>query len=431
MNKNLLIKNGHVISPLDNIDNILDILIENGKIKQISSDLNDNNANIINAKGKYVCPGFIDMHVHLREPGREDEETIETGTQAAARGGFTSVLCMPNTNPPIDNEGLVEFIYKQAKEKAFVNVYCCASITKQRIGKELTEMSMLKKAGAIAISDDGSPVTDSNIMRRALEYSSMCGLRVISHSEDLMLSSGGQMNEGYTSTVLGLKGIPNQAEELMIYRDISLSKLTGVPVHIAHVSTAGSVRLIRDAKKHGIKITCETAPHYFILNDVLLKNYDTNLKVNPPIRTMEDINEIKQGLKDGTIDVIATDHAPHADYEKAMEFNDAPCGIIGLETAVGLALTELVNKNVLDLTTLISKFTQGPSKILDLKKGCLSIGSDADLTIIDLEKEWKVDCKSFLSKSKNTPFDGFNLKGLPVLTIVSGKVVWEGKEVLR
>lgn len=417
MNK-LLIKNGHVIDPANNIDSVLDIFIEDGKIIEVSPDIRKSGAMIIDAKGKYVCPGFIDMHVHLREPGREDEETIESGTRAAAHGGFTSILCMPNTQPPIDNEGLVEFIYKQAREKGVVNVYCAGCISKERAGKELVEMAMLKKAGAVAITDDGSPVTDSHLTRRALEYSSMCGLRVISHSEDLTLSPGGQMNEGYTSTVLGLKGIPNEAEEIMAYRDILLSRLTGVPIHITHVSTKGSVELIRRAKREGVSVTCDTAPHYFTLTDTSLKDYDTNLKVNPPLRSKKDVDAIIEGIKDGTIDAIATDHAPHTDYEKEMEFNDAPSGMIGLETAVGVSI------RVLDIKTLVSKFTMGPKNILNIPKGTLSVGVDADITILDLEKEWTVNKNEFLSKSRNTPFNGWKLKGAVEKTIVSGKVVY-------
>lgn len=411
----ILIKNGHVVDPVNNVDGVQDIYIKDGKI---SSRIEKDKVEIIDAKGKYVCPGFIDMHVHLREPGREDEETIESGTRAAARGGFTSILCMPNTQPPIDNEGLVEFVYKQAKVKGIVNVYCSGCITKDRAGKELVEMAMLKKAGAIAITDDGSPVIDSHLMRRALEYSSMVGLRIISHSEDLSLGSGGQMNEGYTSTVLGLKGIPVESEEIMVYRDISLAKLTSVPIHITHVSTSGSVRLIREAKMQGVQVTCDTAPHYFTLTDTCLKGYDTNYKVNPPLRSNEDVAAIKEGLMDGTIDAIATDHAPHTDYEKEMEFNDAPSGMIGLETAVGLGFS------VLDIKRLVSRFTIGPRKILNIPKGTLSVGEDADITILDIDKEWTVNKDEFFSKSRNTPFNNWRLKGAVVTTIVSGKVVF-------
>jgi dihydroorotase len=425
MNNNLLIKNGHVIDLINKIDGMFDVLINDGKIVSISKDIKNNDAKLIDAKGKYVCPGFIDMHVHLREPGREDEETIESGTRAAAHGGFTSILCMPNTQPPIDNEGIVEFIYNQAKEKGCVNVYCSGCITKGRAGKELVEMAMLKKAGAIAITDDGSPVVDSHIMRRAIEYSSMCGLRVISHAEELTLSAGGQMNEGYTSTVLGLKGIPNSAEDIMVYREISLAKLTKIPVHITHISTAGSVRLIMQAKKEGVPVTCDTTPHYFTLDDTFLKSYDTNLKVNPPIRSKDDVSAIKEGLKDGTIDAIVTDHAPHADYEKKVEFNDAPCGMVGLETAVGLCLTELVHKNVLDVKSMVSKLTVNPGTILNIQKGTLSVGSDADVTILDTEREWTVKKEEFVSKSKNTPFAGFKLKGAVSMTIVGGKIVYD------
>lgn len=417
-NNTVLIKNGHIIDPANNMDSVLDLLIENGKIARISEKIDKNDAEVIDAAGKYVLPGFIDMHVHLRSPGREDEETIVTGSRAAARGGFTSILCMPNTEPPIDNEGLVEFIYKQAAKDASVNVFCAGCITKGRKGKELVEMAKLKQAGAVALTDDGSPVTNSHLMRRALEYSSMVGLRIISHCEDLELSSDGQMHEGYFSTALGLKGIPAQAEEIAICRDISLSKLTGVPVHIAHVSTEGAVDIIRNAKSGGIPVTCETAPHYFTLTDECLKTYDTNFKVNPPIRGEEDVRAIKEGVKDGTIDVIATDHAPHADFEKEMEFDYAPSGIIGLETAVNLSL------NAFDIRTILPKFTINPAQILGLPKGTLSIGACADVTIVDLDKKITVDASGFLSKSRNTPFDKWQLDGCVVMTIVGGKVVY-------
>lgn len=413
-----IIKGGYVIDPKNNIYGVFDIFIQDGKIREIAPEIKKDGVEEIDASGKYVCPGFIDMHVHLREPGREDEETIESGTRSASHGGFTSILCMPNTQPPIDNEGLVEFVYKQAKEKGVVNVYCAGCITKGREGKELTEMAFLKKAGAIAVTDDGNPVSDSHLMRRALEYSYMCGLRVVSHSEDLTLSSGGQMNEGYMSTVLGLKGIPREAEEIMVYRDIALSRLTGVPIHITHISTKGSVELIRKAKTEGIHVTCDTAPHYFTLTDESLMGYDTNFKVNPPLRTKEDVDAIIEGIRDGTIDAIATDHAPHTDYEKEMEFNDAPSGMIGLETAIGLSL------KVFDIKTVVTKFTIGPSNILGIPKGTLSIGADADITILDIDKEWVVDKDRFFSKSRNTPFNGWRLKGSVEMTIVSGKVVY-------
>jgi len=421
--RSLLIKNGHVIDPVNNIDEKMDILVQDGEIAKLSKDIKGGDSEIIDAKDKYVCPGFIDMHVHLREPGREDKETIESGTKAAARGGFTCVLCMPNTQPPIDNEGIVEYVYKQAREKGSVKVYCAACITKGRAGKELTEMEMLARAGAIALTDDGGSVADTQIMRRAMEYSSMCNLRIIAHSEDPSLSTGGQMNEGYTSTVLGLKGIPAAAEELMVYRDISLSKLTGVPIHITHISTKGTVELIRNAKKSGIKVTCDTTPHYIALTEESLKTYDTNFKVNPPLRSKEDVVSIIEGLKDGTIDAIATDHAPHTDYEKDSEFNDAPCGMIGLETAVGICLNELVQKGVINISTLVSKFTKGPREILRISNGAILEGRDADITILDLDKEWIVDKKKFQSKARNTPFDTWKLKGAATMTIVAGKVV--------
>ena len=424
MTKKLLIKNGHVIDPVNKIDGIRDLLIAGGKIAKIAARVEAGDAEVLDVTGKYVCPGFIDMHVHLREPGREDEETIASGTRAAAHGGFTTVLCMPNTQPPLDNEGLVDFIYKRARDNGVVNVYCAGCITKGRAGRELAEMAALKEAGAIAVTDDGSPVINSQLMRYALEYSAMCGVRVICHSEDMTLSSGGQMNEGYMATVLGLKGIPQAAEENMIYRDIQLARLTGVPVHIAHVSTAGSVELIRRAKADGVKVTCETAPHYFTLDDSALREYDTNLKVNPPIRSVMDVVAIKQGLKDGTIDAIATDHAPHADYEKAMEFNLAPPGLVGLETAVGLALDKLVNSGFMDINTLVARFTAGPRRILNISPGTLTAGAPADITILDLKKKKIIKKEEFCSKSHNTPFNNWTLQGAVMAVVVGGDIVW-------
>lgn len=423
MNNSLLIKNGHVIDPANNVDGIFDLFIEDGKISEVSKKIDKKDIKIIDAKGKHVFPGFIDMHVHLREPGREDKETIASGSKAAAHGGFTSILCMPNTDPPLDNEGLIEFVYKQAKETACVNVFCAGCITKGRLGKELVEVGKLKNAGVVALTDDGSPLVDSYIMRRAIEYASMFGIRIISHAEDVTLNRGGQMNEGYMSTVLGLEGIPSQVEEIAVFRDISLSKLTGLPLHIAHISTKGAVELIRNAKAEKIPVTCETAPHYFTLTDECLKTYDTNYKVNPPLRTAEDVQAIKQGLYDGTIDAIATDHAPHTGFEKNTEFVYAPPGLVGLETAISLSLDKLE----MDLGTLVAKFTYNPSRILNLPKGTLSVGACADVTIVDINKEITVDPTKFLSKARNTPFRGWKLRGVPVMTIVGGKVVMDEK----
>ncbi len=417
---NILIKNGHVIDPANKVDEKLDILVTDGKIAKLGkpSSLSDNSARVIDAAGKLVVPGFIDMHVHLREPGFEYKETIATGTAAAKAGGFTSVCCMPNTNPVNDSRSVTEFILAQARS-ASARVFPIGAITKGSKGEELTEMAELYTAGCFAVSDDGKPVMNAAIMRRAMEYSKIFDLLVISHCEDSSLSDKGVMNEGVVSTELGLRGIPRSAEDVMTGRDISLAELTGCRLHIAHVSTAGSVRLIRDAKSRGVKVTAETCPHYFSLTEEAVRGYNTMAKMNPPLRTADDVAAIKQGLKDGTIDVIATDHAPHALDEKSGEFDYAPFGVVGLETALGLTL-KLVDEGALSLSEAVRKLTHNPASILKIGKGTLTAGSAADITIIDLTIEWTVDASQFKSRSKNTPFNGWKLKGRAVQTIVGG-----------
>lgn len=420
---NLLVKSGRVIDPANNIDEVRDILIENGKISAVSKGIEKKASEIINAGGMVVLPGLIDMHVHLREPGREDEETIETGTRAGAHGGFTSLACMPNTNPPADNAEVVKFILSQAKLSGCIQVYPVGSITRGLKGKELSDIGELVESGVVAITDDGEPVANGDLMRRALEYASMFDLTVISHCEDKILSSGGVMNEGVVSTILGLPGIPAVAEEVMVARDIMLAELTGAKLHIAHVSTSGSVELIRNAKEKGIRVSAETAPHYFTLTEEDVRNFDTNFRVNPPLRTIRDLEAVKHGLVDGTIDAIATDHAPHTIVEKEHEFALAPSGMIGLETAFSLVVSELVEKKIITLREAITKFTVSPAGILGLDKGTLSIGADADMTIVSLEKEWTVKEESFVSRSKNSPFLGRKLKGVIETVIVGGKVI--------
>jgi dihydroorotase len=368
-----------------------------------------------------VVPGLIDMHVHLREPGYEYKETIATGTAAAKAGGFTSVCCMPNTKPVNDSRAVTEFILSQAAKEGSVNVFPVGAITKGSAGQELAEMAELRDAGCVAVSDDGKPVMSAAVMRRAMEYSTIFGIPVISHCEDASLSAGGVMSEGFVSTELGLRGIPPAAEDVMVARDVALAELTGCRLHIAHVSTAGAVRIIRDAKSRGVKVTAETCPHYFTLTDDAVRGYNTMAKMNPPLRTAADAAAVKQGLADGTIDVIATDHAPHARDEKSVEFDVAPFGIVGLETALGLSLA-LVHEGVLSLADLLRKFTVNPAAILGIAKGTLSVGADGDVTIIDPRGEWKVDPSQFHSRSKNTPFEGFVLKGKAVRTIVAGRV---------
>lgn len=417
---NLLIKNGHVIDPANRINEKLDILVSDGKIASVSKpgSIPGNGAQIIDALGKLVVPGLIDMHVHLREPGFEYKETIATGTAAAKAGGFTSVCCMPNTNPVNDNRSVTEFLLSQGRGAA-ARVFPIGAITKGSKGEELAEMGELRSAGCFAVSDDGKPVMNAAVMRRALEYSKIFDMLVISHCEDTALAAKGVMNEGIISTELGLRGIPRVAEDVITARDIALAELTGGRLHIAHVSTAGSVRMLRGAKARGVKVTAETCPHYFSLTDEAVRGYNTMAKMNPPLRIADDVDAIKQGLRDGTLDVIATDHAPHAADEKTGEFDYAPFGIVGLETALGLTL-KLVQEDVLPLAEAIRKLTANPAGILKIDKGSLSAGADADVTIIDLDLEWIVNASEFKSKSRNTPFNGWKLKGRAVQTIVGG-----------
>lgn len=429
---NLLIKNGHIIDPSQGLDGVGDLVIENNRIKEISLEQNGKgNAEgkrsglqglrTIDASGLHVLPGLIDMHTHLREPGFEYKETIKTGTMAAVKGGFTSVCAMPNTSPVNDNSSVTDFIIRKAIQEGACTVYPIGAITKGQKGEELAEMGIMYAEGCVAFSDDGRPVMSSLVMRRALEYSKAFNVPIISHCEDLDLSEGGVMNEGLLSVTLGLRGVPPEAEETMVARDIALAGLTKGRLHIAHVSTAGSVRLIREAKARGIQISAETCPHYFSITEKAVEGYNTNAKVNPPLREQEDVDAIKKGLKDGTIDVIATDHAPHHRDEKLREFDQAPSGISGLETAMGLSL-RLVEEGILTLSQLVEKMAKNPAAILGLDKGTLKPGADADITVLDLNKEFRVDSGRFVSKGKNTPFEGWVLKGMPVMTICKGKV---------
>lgn len=423
---NILIKQGHIIDPADDFERVADILLKNGKVARIDKDIKADSARTIEAAGKIVVPGLIDMHTHLRQPGREDEETFATASRAAARGGFTTLCAMPNTEPVCDNRGAVEYIISEAGKNAVINILSIGAITKDQKGVDLAEISDMKKAGIVAISDDGVSVKDSQLMRKVLEYSLMFDICVISHCEDLDLTAEGVMNEGFNSTLLGMRGIPNASEAVMVARDIMLAELTGARLHIAHISCRESVRIIREAKKAGLRISAETCPHYFTLTDDAVKSFDTNFKVNPPLRSPEDLQAIQEALKDGTIDVIATDHAPHAEAEKDVEFDLAPCGIIGLETALSLAIEQLIEKKLISWKELINKMSTAPAKILNIKnKGSLSPGCDADITIIDPEAEWVFKKEEILSKSKNSPFIGKKLKGRVVCTICTGKIAWE------
>ncbi|HOO90561.1 MAG TPA: dihydroorotase [Syntrophales bacterium] len=423
----LLLKGGRVIDPSQNIDTVTDILIENGKISLIQQGItlpeadSGDDVKIFNVNDTIVTPGLIDMHTHLREPGFEYKETIRTGSEAAVAGGFTSIACMANTNPVNDTRSVTEFIHKQARLAALANVYPIAAISKGQEGKVLTEFGDLKDAGAVAFSDDGNPVTDSGLMRHALEYAFSFDMPVISHCEDTALSSGGLMHEGFMATQLGLQGIPGIAEDIMVERDIRLADFTKTRVHIAHVSTAGSVRAIREARSAGINVTAETAPHYFTLTDEALKGFSTNFKMYPPLRGSDDVEAIKEGLRDGTIDVIASDHAPHSSVEKDVEFEYAANGIIGLETTLPLCL-KLVDEGILTIAQLIEKLSVNPAHILRIPKGSLKTGADADITVIDMHKRWTVDANQFRSKGRNCPFNGWELKGNVVMTIVGGDV---------
>jgi dihydroorotase len=421
----LLVKNGRVIDPKNGLDMEADVLVEGGKIKGVEKGLKAKADKTIDAKGLVVCPGLIDMHVHLREPGREDKETIATASRAAAAGGFTTIVGMPNSTPEADNQTVIEFVLSRAKRDAVVNVLPVGAITKKRQGKELAEIGELKKTGAVAVSDDGSDIQDANVMRKALEYCKMWNMPVLSHSEDIRLSAQGVMHEGLVSTELGLAGKPAAAEEVMVAREIILSRLAESQIHFCHVSTKGSVELVRLAKKQGTLVTAETCPHYFTLTDEAVRGYNANAKVNPPLRSEEHRKAVLQGLKDGTIDVIASDHAPHLMVEKFWEFDLCENGAIGLETTLPLVLAKLVGEKVVSLSEAIAKMSCNPAKVLHLDKGTLGKGKDADITIIDLGLEETVDPKKFESKARNTPFAGMKLRGKAVYTIVAGKVVME------
>jgi dihydroorotase len=415
-----------VVDPGQNLEEPRDLLISEGKIVALEPPgrISPEGRRVMNAQGLVVAPGLIDLHVHLREPGEEYKETIATGARAAVQGGFTGVAAMPNTKPVNDTAAITRFILDQAKAAGLARVYPVGAISVGSQGHTLSEYGDLKAAGAAALSDDGWPVRHALLMRRALEYARTFDLPIISHCEDLDLRADGVMHEGQISLRLGLQGIPAAAEEVMVFRDIDLARLTGGRLHIAHVSTAGSVEIIRRAKATGLKITAETAPHYFSLTDEAVLGFDTNAKVNPPLRTAADVAAIKAGLADGTLDAIACDHAPHSSLEKEVEFAEAAFGLIGLETSLGLSL-KLVHDGTLTLSQLIAKMSANPARILGLPGGSLTPGSPADVTLIDLHREWTVDANAFASKSRNCPFQGWNLKGQAVATIVGGKVVWE------
>ncbi len=422
----LLLKGARVIDPAGDLDAPMDVLVEDGKIAGCKPGIKaPSGAKVLNLTDMILAPGLIDMHTHLREPGYEYRETVASGSAAAVAGGFTSIACMPNTHPVNDNRSVTEFILRKAAEANLANIYPIGAVSMNSDGKQMTEFWDLREAGVVALSDDGNPVMDAALMRRAMEYAYSLDLPVIQHCEDKNLSAGGLMNEGYPSTLLGLPGIPAIAEEIMVARDILIAEYTGTRIHFAHVSTAGSVRLIRDAKKRGLRVTAETAPHYFTLTDESLRDYDTNYKVSPPLRGKTDVSAVKEGLADGTLDAIACDHAPHGRTDKEVEFEYAANGISGLETSLGLSLS-LVHEGVLSWPELIAKMSCNPARILNLPKGTLARGADADITVIHPELAWSVDAAAFHSLGKNSPFSGRKLKGRAVLTIVGGDIKYDG-----
>ena len=420
----ILIKNGRIIDPSQGVDRVMNLLILDGKIAGYDVPPNGQDR-IIDATNKIVSPGLIDMHVHLREPGREEDETIATGTAAALAGGFTSIACMPNTEPPIDSQASVEFIQHQAARADNCNVYVVACVSKNREGKELAELGQLAKAGAVGFTDDGAPVYDPELMRRAFEYAIMFDKPIINHAEVRELTRGGVMHEGLVSMLLGLPGMPGAAEDVMVSRDILLAEATGSRLHVQHVSSKGSVEIIRRAKLRDVRVTTEICPHHFTLTDECLRSFDSNYKMSPPLRSRRDVEVCLGGLADGTIDVICTDHAPHSPEKKMRELDQAPFGILGLETCLGLVVTKLIEPGILDWPTALAKMTINPAQILGIAKGTLALGADADVTIIDPNGNWTVDPLRFKSKSVNTPFTGWNLRGRADTVIVGGRVKFE------
>jgi len=421
----LVIRNGRVVDPSQNLDRICDVAIQDGIVRQIGPAIDATGSMEFDATGMIVAPGFIDMHVHLREPGFEHAETIETGARAAAAGGFTSICCMPNTQPVNDSANVTSYIVDRARRFAVVNVFPICAITKNSAGEALAAFASMKEAGIVAISDDGKPVMNARVARRAMEFARALDLPLIEHCEDLHLSAGGDMHEGLESTRLGLRGIPRSSEDVMVARDLILAELTGARYHVAHISSRHAVEMVGFAKKRGLRVTCEATPHHFVLADRDMAPYDSNYKMKPPLREPSDVGAVKQGLMDGIVDAIATDHAPHAGAEKMQEFERCPFGIIGLETALGLALEQLYHPGHVDLAHVIRLFTQNPGRILSLERGFLRPGSAGDVTIFSLDREWTYDVSRSVSKSSNTPFHGRKFKGGPVATIVAGQIVWQ------
>jgi dihydroorotase len=449
----LLITGGRVIDPANSFDAGADVFLRDGKVVAVGADVSkqaDGNVERVDARGKIVCPGLIDLHVHLREPGQSAKETIATGTKAAARGGFTSIVCMPNTSPSIDNPAAVALVKEKAAREGIVNVFVAGAITKGIVGEELAPIGSLKQAGVVAITDDGHCVQNNELMRRAMEYARMFDLPVMDHCQDYGLVSDGVMHEGYWSAALGLRGWPASGEDMIVARNVLLAELTGTRIHCQHISSARSVKLLRTARQRGVPVSGEACPHHFVLTDAAIAGseefwredgkgvfgytngaakpawpkYDTNFKMNPPLRSARDREEILDGLCDGTLEILASDHAPHCNYEKDVEFDYAPFGITGFETELPLSLMQLYHTKRLSLSDIIAKFTTAPAKLLKLNKGTLGIGADADVTVFDADAEWTYDRAQSASKSRNSPFHGWELKGRAAAAIVGGKVVW-------
>lgn len=420
----LVIKNGRVVDPSQGIDRVCDLAVEDGTIREIGDGISTVGSEQFDASELIVAPGFIDMHVHLREPGFEHSETIESGSRAAAAGGFTSICCMPNTQPINDNATVTNYIMDRARQCAVVNVYPIGAITRNSAGEQLAAIASMKEAGIVAISDDGRPVMNARIVRRAMEFARGLNIPLIEHCEDLHLSAGGDMHEGVQSTRLGLRGIPRSSEDVMVARDIILAELTGVRYHVAHISSQYSVEMVAFAKRRGLAVTSEATPHHFALSDAEMRPYDSSYKMKPPLREGSDVGAVTKGLLDGTIDAIATDHAPHPGDEKMQEFERCPFGIIGLETAIGLSLQQLYHAGKISLSKFVALFTQNPARVLTLNRGSLRAGAPADITIFGLNHEWTYDVAKSPSKSRNTPFHGHQFRGGPVAALVGGKLVW-------
>ena len=423
--KSLLITGGRVIDPASKFDAPADVLIRDGKIEAVGKGLKSDGVPVLNADGCIVAPGFIDMHVHLREPGIEHAETIETGSRAAAAGGFTTICCMPNTSPVNDSATVTSYIVQRAREVALVNVFPIGAITKSSKGEELAAIGSMREAGIVAISDDGRPVMNARVMRRAMEQARSLNIPVIDHCEDLNLSAGGDMHEGPESVRLGLRGIPSASEDVMVARDLLLAELTGAWFHVAHLSTMRSMAMVAFAKTRGVKVSCEVTPHHFAITDEELRSYDSNYKMKPPLRRSRDVEAVIEGISNGTVDAIATDHAPHPGDEKMQEFERCPFGITGLETAIGLTLSELVHPGRISVGRMVELFTTGPANVLHLDRGTLKPGAPGDVTVFDLTSEWTFDVRQSQSKSHNSPFSGRRFKGGPVATVTGGGIVWK------